>query len=528
MRFIYSLAVYLGVAGLSLASDFAEDLYKAGQKAERAGDTVHAYLLYARAAALDPANINYAARKFALQTQTAASVQATEGTRDLASLAETNPIPLATAKDLLEARVALPPARLVASTALKTFDLKGDARTIFEKVGDAYGFQTVFESDYQMPPPFTFRMTDVGYEEALRALETVTNSFVVPVNPRLALIVRDTPQKRADRAPAMVASMLIPDRLSVQEAQEIITAVQQTLEIRRVSVDPTRHLVIMRDQATKIAAAQKMFQSLSRPRPQIAVDIEFLEVDKTSSLGYGLNLPNQFSIVNFGNFMNNTPSLSGAVSTFFKIGGGSTLFGLGITNASAFATLARSSAINLLDAQVVAADGQAATLHVGNRYPIVSTGYYGTATGTGTVYTPPPTINHEDLGLVFKVTPSVHEDNEVTLDIDTEFKVLGASSSIAGIPIISSRKCTGKVRLKDGEWAVLAGLTELLDSDVRTGFPGLSQIPWIGRLFSQNNIEHDDTEVLLVLKPHLTTLPPWESVSSTIWVGTETRPVTLF
>ena len=27
-------------------------------------------------------------------------------------------------------------------------------------------------------------------------------------------------------------------------------AVQQTLDIRRVSVDPTRHLVIMRDQAT--------------------------------------------------------------------------------------------------------------------------------------------------------------------------------------------------------------------------------------------------------------------------------------
>ena len=522
------LAIYVSTAPRSLASDFAEDLYKAGQKAERAGDTLHAYLLYARAAALDPANINYAARKFTLQAATALSTHTTDGLPDPADSPETEPLPPASAVDLLEARVALPPPRLIASPALKTFDIKGDVRTIFEKVADAYGLQIVFESDYQMPPPFTFRMTDVGYEEALRALETVTNSFIVPVNPRLALVVRDTPQKRADRAPAMVAAMLIPDRLSPQEAQEIITAIQQTLEIRRVSVDPTRHLVIMRDQATKIAAAQLMFASLSRPRPQIAVDVQFLEVDKTSSLGYGMALPNQLSIVNFGNFMHSTPSISGAFSTFLRIGGGSTLFGLGITNASAFATLARSSAVNLLNAQVVSVDGQPATLHVGNRYPIVTNGYYGTATGTGTTYTPPPTINYEDLGLVFKVTPSVHDDGEVTLDIDTEFKVLGAASSISGIPIISSRKFTGKVRLKEGEWAVLSGLTELVDSDVRSGIPGLMQIPWVGRLFSQNNIEHDSTEVLLVLKPHLTALPPWETVSHPIWIGTEARPITLF
>jgi len=527
VRFIYKLAAFVGIAAMCAGSDFAENLYKAGQKAERAGDTLHAYLLYARAAALDPANINYAERRFALQAMAASSTRH-EVAAEPADSEDTDVIPRASASDVLEARVALPPPRLVASIEKKTFDLKGDARTVFEKVGDAYGIQVVFESDYQATPAFTFRMTDVGFEETFRALETVTNSFVVPVNARLALVVRDTAQKRADRAPAMTAAMLIPDRLTAQEAQEIITAVQQTLDIRRVSVDPTRHLVIMRDQATKIAAAQMMFASLSRPRPQIALDIEFLEVDKTSSLGYGMTLPNQLSIVNFGNFMNNVPSIQSAFSTFIKIGGGSTLFGLGITNASAFATLARSSAVNLLNAQVVSADGQAATLHVGNRYPIVTNGYYGNATGTGTVYTPPPTINYEDLGLVFKVTPSVHDEGEVTLDIDTEFKVLGASSSISGIPIISSRKYTGKVRLKEGEWAVLAGLTETLDSDVRTGIPGLMQIPWIGRLFSQNNIEHDTTEVLLVLKPHLTNLPPWETVSKPIWIGTETRPVTLF
>ena len=49
------------------ASDFADRLFKEGQKAERAGDNLHAYLLYARAAALDPKNATYAAKKAALR-----------------------------------------------------------------------------------------------------------------------------------------------------------------------------------------------------------------------------------------------------------------------------------------------------------------------------------------------------------------------------------------------------------------------------------------------------------------------------
>ncbi len=100
-----------------------------------------------------------------------------------------------TARDLLEARESLVPPRLAGAPGKKSFDLKGDARVIFEKVAEAYGLLVVFEADYQSPPLFTFRIHDVDFAEAFRALETVGNSFVVPVNDRLALVVRDTPQK---------------------------------------------------------------------------------------------------------------------------------------------------------------------------------------------------------------------------------------------------------------------------------------------------------------------------------------------
>lgn len=539
VKFLRMMACCLCAAAVCAGSDLSERLFKAGERAERAGDSVHAYLLYTRAAELEPANPTYAARKAALRAVAQMSSEARLGP-DPASdpsldatpdddldpeRVEAEPL---SGRQMLEAREALPPPRLEASPAKMSFDLKGDARTVFEKVAEAYGLLVVFEADYQSPPPFTFRMTDVGYAEALRALEAVTNSFMVPVNPRLAIVVRDTPQKRGDMGQAMSVAIPIPERLSVADAQEIISAVQQTLDLRRITVDPTRHMVFVRDQVTKVNAARQIFSNLSRMRPQIELEVEFISVVKNSSLSYGLNLPDRLSLVNFGNFMGNTPSITAGFTKFLTFGGGATLFGLGVTDAAAFATMTRANAENTLRAQMVALDGQAATLHVGDKYPIITNGYYGNATGSGQVYTPPPTVNFTDLGLVLKVTPSIHAAGEVTLDIDAAFSVLGAGSSITGIPVISSRKFAGKVRLASGEWAVMAGLVQSSDSTTRTGTAGLMNLPLIGHFFSKNSREHDSAQVLLVLKPRVVTMPPWEYVTRQIWLGTETRPITMY
>jgi type II secretory pathway component GspD/PulD (secretin) len=116
---------------------------------------------------------------------------------------------------------------------------------------------------------------------------------------------------------------------------------------------------------------------------------------------------------------------------------------------------------------------------------------------------------------------------EVTLDVDAQFKTLGSSSS-NGIPVIDSRQYQGKVRLKNGEWAVVAGLVNTMDAETPTGIPGLSSLPLIGGLFTHHTHEQDRSETLLVLKPHLVSLPPWENATPALWTGTETRPVSPF
>ena len=516
-------------AVVALASESAAYMFEAGEKAMKAGDSLQALLFYSRAAELEPANALYARKRAALQAAPALSRTA---------LPQSPTAAMDPAIETVEARLkaegivestelaAAPPPVLAPVPGRQSFDLKGPAQTLFEKVANAYGIQLVFDAAYVLPSPSTtLHVTDATAQEALRTLEAATDSFLIPLGEHVAMVGRDTAQKRTELMPVIAVAAPIPERLSAQEAQEIATAVQQTLEIRRISLDAVKHVVYFRDTVPKGLAARQMFADLSRGRAQIEVDVEFVSVARTSNLSYGLQLPSAGAIVDFGKSFQNVAS-SALGAGFLTFGGGSTLLGLGIANAAAFATLSKSSTQSLLNSQIVALDGQASSLHVGDSFPVI-TGSFSGATPGQADSSLSPSIQFVDLGLVLKVTPTVHEDMEVTLDVDAEFKSLG-STSVNGIPVINSQQYQGKVRLKDGEWAVVAGLVTTNDSETPTGIAGLSSLPLIGGLFTHHVREQDRSDTLLVLKPHLVSLPPWEYVTPSLWTGSETRPITPF
>jgi general secretion pathway protein D len=525
VKAVQILCLIMVAAVLCAAEDDAAQLFAAGEKAGRAGDTLQAYLLYSQAARLDPGNVLYARRQAALRSAAPLSRPAVLAPDPAI---ETVAAQLQ-AEGLVESSIqaAEPPPVLNPAPGKRTFDLRDTAQALFEKIAGAYGVQVVMDTGYvPLPTPVTFRIADATATEALRALQAATDSFLVPVSTHSILVARDNPQKRTDLMPVMALAAPIPERISVQEAQEISTAVQQTLEIRRSSLDPVKRVVYFRDIVSKALAAQAMFANLSRGRAQIEVDVELVSVGKTSKLNYGLSLPQMpAAIIALSRSFQNLPAAA-AGSAFFTFGGGATLMGIGIVNSTFFATLSNSTSDTLLSSQIVALDGQAATLHVGDRYPIITSSFGGTV-GPAQAAAFAPTTQFVDLGLVLKITPTVHQDMEVTLDVDAEFKALG-SGSFNGIPVIDNRQYQGKVRLRDGEWAVVAGMLSTTEADTHTGIFGLSDLPWIGDLFTHHVHERDRTDTLIVLKPHLVSLPPWDYVTPTLWTGSETRPVSPF
>jgi hypothetical protein len=497
----------------------AEQLFHQAQKAEHDGEIVKAYLLYAEAAAADPTNIDYWSRAQAL--------------RPAASLLDASPPKLELpsdkidrtlfghigAADLEAARKPLPPPQLAAEPGRRDYDLQGDSKALWEQVAAALHLKVVFDSDYKPTHVFRFELTGADYRDALRALEAATDSFLVPISQRLIFIANDSTQKRTQFEQTAAIAVPFPEATSVQELQEIATGIRGALDSQKLTVDTTQHLILIRDRVSKVRLAEKLLQDLLRPRAEVSIEVEILTTDVSSSLNYGLSLPTSYAITTFltpANLLSYVPS---GFTNFMTFGGGASLIGIGITSASLFATVTNSHSESIFKAQVVAVDGQPASLHVGEKYPIMTSGYFGnTSSGGGTVYTPPPTISFEDLGLLIKVTPHVTGAGAVSLDLDAEFKQLG-STSANGIPVVENTQYQSKVDIAGGEWAVLAGLMTRQEARSITGIPIISRIP----LLRNNTITKDEGATLIVLRPHVTIAPPSETPPLKAWVGSETR-----
>jgi type II secretory pathway component GspD/PulD (secretin) len=314
--------------------------------------------------------------------------------------------------------------------------------------------------------------------------------------------------------------------VSVQDAQELGRAVQQALEIPKLTIDGTRRMVMMRDRVSKVYAAEALFRQLVSLKAQIMVEIEFMEIDESSSLHYGLSLPGQFPLALFGNLPRwlAHPSVPSGFLKFLAFGGGASLIGIGLTDSQLFASMTESNSKTLFRAQLRSSDGQPAQLHVGDRYPIASTQYIGGQVSSGSqTYAPPPTFNFEDLGIVIKVTPKVNGPHEMTLAVESEFKVL-AGQGLNGIPIISNRKFNSTLSLRDGEWAVIAGLVNSSDAKSISGLYGLSTIPLLGPLVRENTRDKSKSQVVIVIRPLRVGLSGDEMVNTrSFWLGSEAR-----
>jgi len=124
-----------------------------------------------------------------------------------------------------------------------------------------------------------------------------------------------------------------------------------------------------------------------------------------------------------------------------------------------------------------------------------STGFLCT---NGVAQQPDPGSQFEDLGVKVKATPTLHANNEVTLQLEFEIRAL-SGANINGIPILSNRSLSQTVRVKEDQPTILGGLTDRDETRAITGLPGFANLPGIGYAFGNRTTSLQDTELLIVI-----------------------------
>ena len=513
----------------------AAQLAREAKKAQNSGQLVRAYMLYNEAAARDPLNQHYRMERDgvapAARLLSKANVEQPVDISEDIRAAENGPtdqpdeasIHLANAIDLQQAARLQGLPQLRASGVAKEFSLRGETKTLFDQVAQVYGVRVIFDKDLEAGAPIKFEMAASDFRTAMEALTDATGTFLFPISPDTIYVAKDSEPKRTELEPNVVFTVPLPESIDAKDLTDAANAVRSTLNLRSLVFDSATRTVIVRDRVSKARVARSMLEALLLPRAQVSLEVELLSVDSDVSYHYGLSLPTSYQLLDLGRLgLKSVFNNYSSATTFFGFGGGATLFGIGLSEATVFARYSKSFTRSLYDAIVVAGDGQAATFHVGDKYPIPTAIYSGfqQQSTSASLYNPIGPVTYEDLGLAVKLTPHVNGSGEVSLDVEADFKSLG-TLTIDTVPSVNQRTYKGSVRIAEGEWAILAGIDQSTRTVTRNGLLGLSQIPGVDQILSENNTDSQRSQTLLVIKPEITRLPMSGLVNPQYLIGPE-------
>lgn len=407
---------------------------------------------------------------------------------------------------------------------------KAKLREVFEVLARTAGVNVVFDKDVR-DDPVTIFLKDMPYDDALNVILSTNNVVAHRLGHDTLLITPNTKQKQAQYQDLMIRTFY----LSNTPAKNIVNLLRSMLESKRVYVDEQVNAVVVRDSPAKLHLAERVIHAVDLRQPEVVLDLEVLEVNRTKSLEFGMNFA---KMAGAGSFPQGTQGpVSSVPSTFTyqqlaNIGTGSYLFTIPSSILLDFFKQ-ESDAKTLAAPKLRVLNKESASISVGDKQPILlsTTNVLPGQVATGAVPTTSTvtSVEFKDTGVKLTVEPTVHLEDELTLKIKVEITRLGDEVTLQASPEITqfrfgTRNAETKLRLRNDETVILAGLIQDEHRKTRVTLPWLGDIPWIGDLFSSTTTETIATEVVVAITPHIIWNLDTPDVSGqAFWSGTASR-----
>ena len=465
----------------------ALDHYNRGLRLRNGGRLDEALVELQIASELNPAGGDIEEALSSVRSQLRTKVAVTrEGKTQLETLIERS-------RDLPPVGVDLPADAQV--PAVLTFRDAG-ARDVFTALGRFARVNVVFDPTYR-DQPVTIDLRNSTLEAALQAVAASTRNFYRVTAQRTITVVPDTPAKRREYEEEVVRTFF----LSNADLKETMDLLRIVVDLRRVATTTATNAITIKDTPERIAAAARIITAIDKARPEVVIDVELLEVDRTRLKEYGVQVASPGDPAPIG--------IDGAATINRP---GFTLQDLtNLTQSDIFLTNLPGLYYKLLKAdhntrtlanpQLRTSEGIAAQAKFGERVPVPVTTFSPIATG-GVAQQPITSFNYENIGVNIDITPRTHHDDQVTLAIKLAISSI-SGTGFGGLPTFGNREINTVIRLKDGETNLLAGL--IRDDERRTveGVPGLIDLPLVGKLFAHSKRETQETDIVLTLTPRI-------------------------
>jgi pilus assembly protein CpaC len=250
---------------------------------------------------------------------------------------------------------------------------------------------------------------------------------------------------------------------------------------------------------------------------QVRLKVRIVEVDRSKIEQFGFNLfyaGNKVfgtsSTTPYNPALNTTTSSTTGASTYSantNVLGNAANFLFYLTQYNVGASIqdleSRQVLQILAEPTIMTLSGQKADFLAGGEFPFpVVQGSTGGLTSV--------TIQFRSYGVKLDFTPLVNPDGTITLKVAPEVSALDFTNAvqISGytIPALSTRRAETQVVLKSGQSFAISGLLDKRTTDSYAKTPGIASIPILGELFKSKNINHSNSELVVIVTP--TTVDP--------------------
>jgi pilus assembly protein CpaC len=264
---------------------------------------------------------------------------------------------------------------------------------------------------------------------------------------------------------------------------------------------------------TRAKTVVDMLTAPPEPEPrQIALQVKFASIDRTLLKEVGFNLFSTNSVLNGAS---STQQFQQPLLTQLPANGGSQAVNFSnLLNLFVYrpdinlgATIAaleeRDISQILAEPTLLTVDGKTASFLAGGQFPFPTI----TATPTGGGTAPIVTVQFKPFGVQLDFTPTIMPNGRIDLKVTPEVSTLDFTNGVTLdgflIPAISSRKADTEVMLGDGESFAIAGLIDDRVIQTMDKVPMLGSIPILGQLFRSASTKKTNTELLVLITPHL-------------------------
>ena len=383
----------------------------------------------------------------------------------------------------------LPSIRLPASLTFRD----ASSRDVYTALARMANVNIVFDPQFSVQP-VTIDLQNVTLEDALASLSTATRNFYQVTAQRTITVIPDTPAKRTEYQEEIVRTFY----LSNADVGETLDLLRIVIDNRRLAPITATNALSIKDTPERVAAAASLITAIDKARPEVVIDVELLEFDRTRLREYGLKIAsagspgidgvadvnrNDLTLRDLGNLTSSDIFLTNLPGLFYRL------------------LKTDSNTRTLANTQLRTSEGMSAQARFGERVPVPVTTFAPFATG-GVAQQPITSYNYENIGVNIDITPRIHHDGQVSLTLSILVSSI-SGTGFGGLPTFGNREINTVIRLQDGETNLLAGLIRDDERDVLEGIPGLSDIPLVGRLFAHTRRQTQESDIVLTLTPRI-------------------------